>query len=177
MDQDNIAVMLPVKSQGEWLYTFVDIETFMNVKDYKWWLSSDGYAVTNVRKEDGSRTKVRIHRMAMGLSFGDKVDVDHIDGNKLNNHRRNLRICDTSENCQNQKLQKNNTSGYKGVYFDKKANKWKSQIKHHGRNIHIGYYFTPEEAAQAYDVKARELHGEFGTYNFPLAGERSARDI
>jgi hypothetical protein len=177
MDQDNIAVMLPVKSNGKWLYTFVDVQTFMNVKDYNWHLGNRGYAMTHVRKEDGSRTQVGIHRMAMNLSFGDKVDVDHIDGNKLNNHRRNLRICDRSENLSNRGFQKNNTSGYKGVCFDKRANKWMSQIQHQGRKIHIGYYFTPEEAAHAYDAKARELHGEFGTYNFPLAGERSARDI
>ena len=120
---------------------------------------------------------VFVRRLVVFFCFGDKREIDHMDMNKLNNRRSNLRICDRSENQRNHRLQANNTSGYKGVYFDKQANKWKAQIQHHGRNNHLGLFLTPEEAGHAYDTKARELFGEYGRYNFPRDGERSARDV
>ena len=146
------------------------------VNDHIWYVSKRGYVVTNIY-HNGKRATMRLHRLVMGLDFGDEREIDHIDMNKLNNRRSNLRICEHVENMRNQKLQANNTSGYKGVCFDKKANKWCARINHQGRRIYLGYYLTPEEAAHAYDAKARELFGEYARYNFPLPGERSARDV
>jgi hypothetical protein len=146
------------------------------VNGYSWYMNDLGYAVTSV-KNNGKRTTMKLHRLIMGLDFGDKREIDHIDMNKLNNRRSNLRICDTAENGRNKKLRVDNTSGFKGVCFNKRANKWCASIRHQGRSIHIGLFSTPEDAAQAYDTKARELFGSYGRFNFPLAGERSARDI
>jgi hypothetical protein len=66
------------------------------------------------------------------------------------------------------------TSGFKGVTWFKRDSKWMAQIGINGKNRYLGYYETAEQAARAYDIAARELHGEFATLNFPQPGERAA---
>ena len=95
------------------------------------------------------------------------MHVDHINGNPLDNRKSNLRICTNAENQRNRGVNKNNTSGYKGVCWAKQNKKWKARIKHNGKLIHLGYYKDKEEAARAYDKKAKELHGEYAYLNFP----------
>lgn len=87
--------------------------------------------------------------------------VDHIDQNKENNHPNNLRACTRSQNMFNRPKQLNNTSGYKGVSFDKKLQKYVAQIRYLGRKIHIGVYSSAEEAYAAYLVKQKTLAGAF----------------
>ena len=107
---------------------------------------------------------VLMHRFILNPAK-DQV-VDHIDGNGLNNQRENIRICTKSDNQGNRAKNKNNTSGYKGVHFYKRINKFRAQIKLYGKDIYLGYYNSPIEAARAYDAKARELFGEFANTNF-----------
>jgi hypothetical protein len=102
------------------------------------------------------------------------MEVDHIDNNKLNNQKSNLRLATHHQNQFNSNLQRNNTSGYIGVVYHKnyKKNKiskmshWHARIKFNSKHISLGYYQTPEEAAKAYDKKAKELFGEFAKTNF-----------
>jgi hypothetical protein len=105
----------------------------------------------------------------MGVIDDPTVEVDHRDGNGLNNRRRsNLRVCSHSQNGANQKKHKNNTSGFKGVvlYKDNRSRPWCARIKVEGRHIYLGYFATPDEAAKAYDAAAIRLHGEFARTNF-----------
>jgi len=90
-----------------------------------------------------------------------KPFVDHIDGDPLNNSLSNLRWCTYTENGRNRKKHRNNTSGYKGVYFNKAAGKWRARIKINGKNKSLGYFHTKEEAAAAYEAAAKEAFGEF----------------
>lgn len=107
---------------------------------------------------------VKLHRCITGAKTGQVVD--HINGDKLDNRRCNLRICTQAQNCRNNRnVRKNKTSLYKGV--SKYWNKWKAQIQVDKKKTHIGYYPTQEDAARAYDEKALELHGEFAYLNFP----------
>jgi hypothetical protein len=78
-----------------------------------------------------------------------------------------LRICNRAENERNKVKQKNNTSGYKGVSWDKAGKKWCSKIRINNRLNHLGYHKDPQDAARAYDTAARELFGEFAKTNFP----------
>ena len=93
--------------------------------------------------------------------------IDHINHNGLDNRRENLRICTNAENQRNRGKQKNNTSGYKGVDWRKDHKKWRARINKDNKTIHIGYYNIIEEAARAYDAKAKELHGKYAQLNFP----------
>lgn len=104
-----------------------------------------------------------LHRVIMNAPPG--VEVDHINGNTLDNRRCNLRICTHKENGRNQKSH-GGSSKYKGVSWHKQRRKWQAQIKVDGKNIHLGYFDDEEGTAFTYDVAARILFGDFARLNF-----------
>ena len=122
-----------------------------------------------------SRTEL-LHRVILARVLGRELKrsehVDHIDGDPLNNHRTNLRLATRAENARNRGKNTNNSSGYKGVRLRKGTQRWQARIKAGGKERHLGYFDTREEAARAYDAAARELHGAFARLNFP--DERAA---
>ncbi len=101
--------------------------------------------------------------------------TDHINGDGLDNRRCNLRPASPAENHHNVFMYPNNTTGFKGVSFDKQTLRWAANIKVDGVQIWLGRHDSPEAAALAYDNAAREHHGEFARLNFPKLCERSAR--
>ena len=104
------------------------------------------------------------HRIIMGTNDS-KIQVDHINGNTLDNRKQNLRICSNQENSFNKNKNSNNSSGYKGVYFDKERNKWRSAIQFNGKSIKSPKrYDTPEEAYEWYVQKSNELFGDFSVF-------------
>lgn len=86
---------------------------------------------------------------------------DHINTNSLDNRRENLRIASRSQNQMNRKKPKHNKSGYKGVHWDKRANKWRASIAVHGKTYNLGNYDDPKKAHEAYKKKAQEFFGDF----------------
>lgn len=125
--------------------------------------SSTGYYIVRLCKDGKAKTS-RIHKLVAKAFFKNpqnKECVDHIDRNKLNNHFLNLRFATNSENGMNRSKQKNNTSGYIGVVFDKKNNKYTAQYKLNGKMKHIGRYVTAEQASKAYQEKIKEHFKEF----------------
>lgn len=90
-------------------------------------------------------------------------EIDHRDRNATNNLVENMRLCTRFQNNCNQPLRKSNTTGYKGVVLVK--GKYKAQIKYNRKYLGLGYYFTKEEAAKAYNEGAKKLHGEFAYQN------------
>lgn len=121
------------------------------------------YAARHIRKNN-KRTIVFMHRAILKPQKG--KEVDHKDGDGLNNQKNNLRLATKSQNNQNQKRpHKNSTSKYKGVSWDKNHKKWLSQIKINYQNIYLGLFDCEIEAANKYNQKARELFGEFACLN------------
>jgi hypothetical protein len=111
---------------------------------------------------DGKKTNKRIHKLVTQTFLenpDNKPCVDHIDGNKLNNNVSNLRYATHSENSQNCKIRTDNTSGSKGVSFNKASNKWTAQIKIDGISIHLGLFENKEDAIQARIIKANQVFG------------------
>lgn len=92
-------------------------------------------------------------------------ELDHINQNKHDNRIENLRLCSRSQNTGNVGLRSTNTTGFRGVWFAKHANKWRASIKVNGVSKHLGYFNTPELAAFAYDQAARIHFGEFAYLN------------
>lgn len=151
----------------------VDDADFDRLSDMGTWRSeSDGrthYALHSYRVNGASR-RVRMHRLILGL--GKKFPlVDHINGNELDNRRSNLRISDNHGNARNRRIGITNTTGFKGVqpnrYCKATGRPWLAVVKANGKAHWMGPFDTREEAALAYDTKARELHGEFAHLNFP----------
>ena len=105
-----------------------------------------------------------IHRL-VAIAFIENPDenpkVDHIDNNPSNNNVKNLRWATSNENKFNQGKYNNNKSGFRGVSFHKPLNKYRAEIKINGKKKHLGYYETPEEASEKYEIKAKEIHGDF----------------
>lgn len=98
----------------------------------------------------------------MGLT-GEQVD--HTDRNKLNNQRSNLRAATNQQNHANRDTPSHNTSGYKGVSWDKNRKLWSAGIMYNGRRIFLGRFACPKQAAVAYNLKAKELFGEYAKLN------------
>ena len=103
-----------------------------------------------------------MHRLLMG--FPVEIHVDHINGDKLDNRRVNLRLCTRSENAKNSKKPIVNSSGYKGV-FKVSPNRWQAKIKSNGIQINLGSFSNKIDAAKAYNVGAIKYHGEFARIN------------
>lgn len=108
------------------------------------------------------RKKVFIHRVIMSVT--DRKDqVDHINGDTLDNRKQNLRVCNNSQNTMNRNKPKSNTSGFKGV--SKSGNKWMANIRSNGIQNYLGTFLTKEDAAKAYNEAVTIFHGEFGVKN------------
>jgi hypothetical protein len=135
----------------------VDDDDFDTVNQHRWMRTLAGYAVTT-----NSRRRIRMHRLVMDAPAN--TDIDHINRNKLDNRKENLRFCTQAENARNASIRTDNISGYKGVRF--KANRWEASTKANGKRVYIGRFLTAEEAARAYDQVIKKLHGDFASTNF-----------
>lgn len=161
MPRDYVEIPL---TQGK--VAIVDIEDARDVLCYNWCVTKKRcqyYAMTTVRMHDGGQRVMFLHNFI--LPPPPNLEVDHIDGDGLNNRRDNLRLATHSQNRQNSKLQSNNTSGYKGVDWYKRDGKWRAKIMVGGRRKTLGVFNTKEEAAAAYDAAAIKHFGEFARLN------------
>lgn len=118
----------------------------------------DGYLVIRIDK-----ALYRAHRLAWLYETGEFPEghLDHENNNRAINVFDNLRSADFKQNGANMSIHKDNTSGYKGVSWNKGKKKWQTKIK----NKHIGYFVDPKLAALKYDVEAKRLDGEFACTN------------
>lgn len=106
-----------------------------------------------------------MHRLI--LDAPDHMDVDHINGNGLDNRRANLRLCNHAQNMCNRKIHKNNKSGFKGVHWHARLGLWEAQIQVAKKKIYLGCFDDAEVAARRYDAAALLYHGPFARLNFP----------
>jgi len=143
-------------------YAVCDAEDFGYLSQFNWMVSGDGYAIRNCTK-DGSRYTKTMHREIM--SFPKELQVDHINHNRLDNHKANLRLASHLGNAQNQSRRLTNKSGYKGVNWYRLSNKWRARITSNKKVISLGYFESKVEAAKVYNEWAIKLHGEFACLN------------
>lgn len=109
------------------------------------------------------RQKVMLHRLVFGTKGRESFEIDHINRNKMDNRRRNLRLATPRQNCANRKS-KTNKTGFRGV--GGKEGKFHVRIGNQKYRKHVGVFNTAEEAARAYDAAAREIYGDFAILNF-----------
>lgn len=152
--------------------TIIDVEN-ADLAELKWCAikakSGNYYAMRHVPIPDWKHQKnERLARVILERKIGRPLEkherADHINGNTLDNREENLRSATNAQNTQNQGLRLDNTSGYKGVTWDKRDKKWKAQIEANGKGKSLGNFDTPELAYQAYCEAAKKLHGEFARF-------------
>lgn len=137
--------------------TIVDDDTLEEILNQKWCFLKAGYAVARIKNQF-----VYLHRIITSAKPGEHVD--HVNGDKLDNRRANLRIATHKQNMANRKKQVNNRSGFKGVQRNGKKG-WMARLKTGGISYYLGTFKTPEDAATAYNFKAIEIFGEFAQLN------------
>lgn len=153
----------------------VDESDFPELSQHKWCALNvrkwgKVYAVRAVQLPNGKQRIEYMHRVILDAQPG--VQVDHIDGDGLNNSRSNLRGATASQNMANRGATKHNKSGYKGVTAWR--NRWRAKVKAAGQIFYLGLFDTKEDAALAYDAKALALFGAFARLNFPNESRRTA---
>jgi len=136
----------------------VDKKDFTAYRKHKWYVSSWGYAVRTIRR-NGKKIMIRLHREIMNAPTG--LQVDHINRDRLDNRRSNLRLCTHAENLRNGKVPKSNSCGIKGV--SRNGSGYSAKIHLNRKVIHLGTFKTKEEAAKAYRNSIVIYHGEFAS--------------
>ena len=154
-------------------FVSLDDDDFSYLKGYTWFFdSSSGYAKRSYYLSKLKKTKqVFMHREILehnGIKFIKGLMTDHVNMNKLDNRRKNLRVVSGQMNGINRLANKNNKSGYKGVFLAPKKFKlkpWRAQIKVNHKSTYLGTFFTKEDAALAYNKAAKKYFGNFARLN------------
>lgn len=141
-------------------FAIVDSEDFEWLNQWKWQFDH-GYATRRqwIAGGKGRGIKIYLHRLIMNNPINDRVD--HIDGNRLDCRRENLRICTHSQNLMNRGKNSNNTSGFKNIIFDKARNKWKVGIKINYKSHYLGRFKDIKDALIAQRCGEKKYFGEF----------------
>jgi len=163
-------------SKGKYT-ALVDDEDYSRVMKHKWHRFTTkekkvAYAATHVINKDGKRKRIFMHRFIFEHKEG-SPQLSHKDQNGFNNQRSNLGSLTFSENKAIAGLRSCNTTGYKGIYLENIRFKWCARIKKGGKSYFLGYYEYIEDAARAYNKKAKELFGEFAYQNVILKEEEN----
>ena len=159
MKRDSCEIVLYDKNNKEKTRAIVDAEDVERCKEYKWTLSG---SVRN--KQAGSLASFVLGKPKLTSN----QDIDHVDGCTLNNRKFNLQIILHKQNSWKQKKHKNNTSGFRGV--SRNGQKWCARVSKEFKSYFIGNFSSKNEAASAYDKKAKELFGEFAVLNSLMKG-------
>lgn len=150
-------------------FAFIDNKYYKLVSRYSWYAAKRPHTYYAIAYKTGSGRKNRLlvcmHRLIMGLKHGDKKQVDHVDGNGLDNRRKNLRIVTNQQNQMNSRKHKG-SSRYKGVCWHIRDHVWCASIRYNYKVINIGSFAKEIEAAIAYDKMAKKIFGKYAFLNF-----------
>lgn len=139
-------------------YTIVDAEDEELVRSYLWRVNNNGYAMRTVCLGDRNTSEL-LHRVINKTPVD--MDTDHINGNRLDNRKSNLRTSSRKDNTKNRRLNANNSSGYRGVYWNKNSRKWLVYITIDGVKTYLGGFHDKEDAARAFGLAAERTHGAY----------------
>lgn len=155
------------------LYALVDDEDYEYLNQFNWFAqrnssTNEYYAARKSKRVGGKQYMILMHKVIMGDPKdleGRRIAIDHKNRNTLDNRRENLRVATASQNRTNSKVRSDNTSGYIGVYKDKRSGKWVARATIHGEHYSLGYHHCKHKAAQAYNEAVLKYHGDFASLN------------
>lgn len=147
LDDGTARVPLRARDGSIKAYALIDAADADLVNQWRWYLARDGYA-TRVHWNDGAPICFRLHRELLGLSHGDEREGDHINRDRLDCRRSNLRALPRRANSQNQPSFSGSTSKYRGVHWSKSYRKWAAVVVANGEQHRLGYFGSEEEAAE-----------------------------
>lgn len=139
------------------LFAIVDADDYAFLSQWGWWAENSRGKIYAVRYENKKR--ICMHRLVNKTPKG--LETDHINGNSLDNRKKNLRAATHKQNARNRKPHKGGTSKFKGVHWCKGSQKWRAMIKIGDKLTSLGYFRCEIEAVQAYESAAKEAFGEF----------------
>ena len=153
-------------TQGK--FAIINNEDFDRVSQFNWQYDGgeNGYAKRSIRiglRKENRKWKEYLHRYITGCP--QEFCVDHINGDKLDCRRNNLRICNMSQNLGNSNINKLNTSGFKGVTWLNKNKKWMAQINFKNKHFYLGSFTNRLEAGKTYNVAATRFFGNYSKLN------------
>ena len=154
------------KAEAAGAVAIVDLHDYDYLIQWKWHLTSGGYACSSPRRG----VNLQMHNaiadrsgIRSNLQVG-RHTVDHRNGKKLDNRRSNLRIASLSQQSMNTKMHRGNASGCKGVYLHKPSGLWRAMVAANGKRVLNKYFKTKEEAAECVMATRTEIHGEFAKH-------------
>lgn len=148
---------------GQGKVALVDDADFNELSQQKWYVSPQGYAYCHLAEFRRGGKPIFMHTTVAQVAPG--FDTDHVNGDKLDNRRANLRQATRSQNNQNSRPRIGGLSDYKGVGFHRRSGYWYADIRANSKNKRIGYFETERQAAVAYNQEAAKLFGEFACLN------------
>lgn len=152
---------IPLVTKG--YSAIVDDADYDYLSQFRWYALKKKETRTVYAVADIESKRISMHRLI--LAPPSCLEIDHINGDGLDNQRKNLRPATRQQNsCNLQRAPRNNKSGYKGV-FQVENGKWRAVVKAHGKNHYLGRYATAQQAAEAYNEAAKLYHGEFASLN------------
>jgi hypothetical protein len=154
----DVAVFCTVRTRLRFVVDLVDAEAVSQAGTWSVQRGDGVQAHTNYVFLPG-KPRTALHRFLLRPPAG--AQIDHIDGDGLNNRRDNLRLASAGDNQRNKAKYVSNTSGFKGVTWSKQRQKWQAQIGFEGKNLYLGMFDSVEDAAETYRLAAARLHGAF----------------
>ena len=139
---------------------YFDLEDFDKIKDYYWWTDNRGYISTS-KSYNNKIKKTYLHRFIYNLNSENKIVIDHINHNKFDNRKENIRLTNDSNNNKNTTLKKNNNSGIIGVHYATRDKKWVAKIRLDYNDIYLGGYENKKDAIIARLDAEQKYFGEF----------------
>lgn len=153
---------------NSWSSSIVSDRVFRKASRRKWCLDHNGHVIST------DRPYLYLHHLVNGKP-PKGLETDHRNGNRLDNRNGNLRNVTHSQNCMNRRKDRDNVSGFKGVHWHSRSKKWRVWIQIEGKQISLGCFSDPVEAAKVYDETALKFFGKFARPNFPMRFPRVRR--
>lgn len=159
---DNKTAVILAKHKGDIKLFKIDAEDVEFCKGFSYSVNGAGY-LQATKLATGKNKQIFLHRVLLNIPEG--LEADHINGDRSDNRRSNLRIVDAARNMQNRRKKKNTASSYKGVYLNRARNNWHTYISLNGKRLYGGAFKTDKEAAKRYDELATKYFGEYARIN------------